>query len=216
MKGEESPREAEVLLLSYLQSEDRAESERLLAELLARAGSVIEKRLGRRLHVSIRGGRCPLSPEAEDQYGEATMLLIEKLRRLKTAGSRQESIRDFQSYVAGIAENAFRNRLRADYRQLRSLKDALRYLLDGRTRHKVFALWRCENGKQAGGLAEWRGSGTASGAERGLSAIAGRSAHLRPRKTPAGRHPRDGPNGNWWWRFSVGWVARSSSTIWSK
>lgn len=152
MDGQESRRQSNALLHFYLQAENSEESERLLAQLLARAAPFIESRLGRKFRVSIRGGRCPLSPDAEDQYSEVTLSLIEKLRRLKTTSS-EDAIRDFQSYVEQIAENSFSNRLREDHKELRSLKDALRYLLDGRTRHKAFALWWSENGKQSGGFA---------------------------------------------------------------
>ena len=160
MNGQESRLQSNALLHSYLQTDNSEESESLLTQLLARAAPFIENRLGRKFRVSIRGGRCPLSPDAEDQYSEVNLLLLEKLRKLKAA-PREDSIRDFQSYVEQIAENTFSNRLREDHKELRSLKDALRYLLDGRTRHKAFALWWGENGKQVGGFAKWRDAGKA-------------------------------------------------------
>ena len=160
MDAQESRRQSNALLYSYLQAGQGVETESLLAQLLTRAAPFIESRLGRKFRVSIRGGRCPLSPEAEDQCSEVNLLLIEKLRRLK-ATSSEDSVRDFQSYVEQIAENTFSNRLRADHKELRSLKDALRYLLDGRTRQKAFALWWPENGKQVAGFAAWREEGKA-------------------------------------------------------
>ena len=158
MNGQESRLQSNALLHSYLQTDNSEESEDLLAQLLARAAPFIENRLSRKFRISIRGGRCPLNPDAEDQCSEANLLLLEKLRKLK-ATPREDSIRDFQSYVEQIAENTFSNRLREDHKELRSLKDALRYLLDGRTRHKAFALWWGESGKQMGGFAKWRDEG---------------------------------------------------------
>ncbi|HEV3410361.1 MAG TPA: hypothetical protein VG095_08705, partial [Chthoniobacterales bacterium] len=65
----------------------------------------------------------------------------------------------FNSYVETIAENAFRSHLREDYSELRSLKDALRYLLSGRTKHQAFALWRSDAGRLIGGFAAWKAEG---------------------------------------------------------
>ena len=155
MSSREGDRQADTLLQTYLGADDDTASEKLLTELLALARPLIERRLGYRFRVSIRNGRSPHSPDAEDQCSEATISLLQKLRRLKASRS-QESIRDFRTYVEGIAENIFRDRLRQDHRELRSLKDSLRYLLDGRHRQNVFALWQSENGQQVAGLAEWR------------------------------------------------------------
>lgn len=155
MDAQESRRHSNALLHSYLQAGQGVETESLLAQLLARAAPFIESRLGRKFRVSIRGGRCPLSPEAEDQCSEVNLLLIEKLRWLK-ATSSEDSVRDFQSYVETIAENVFRDRLRADHKKLRSTKDALRYLLGARTAHKEFTLWESAAGTLVGGLTEWK------------------------------------------------------------
>lgn len=160
MTVEESRHENNDLLRSYLQIESNEESERLFEQLLARATPLIEKTLGRRFRVSITAGRAPQSPDAEDRYSETCLLLVEKLRKLRL-NPAESPVRDFQSYVETIAENAFRNYLREDHRELRSLKDALRYLLSGRTKQKAFALWRGETGRLIGGFAPWKDEGRA-------------------------------------------------------
>lgn len=152
---EESRQQNNALLLSYLQTDSKEESQRLLEQLLARAAPFIENKLGWRFRVLIRAGRSPQSPDAEDQCNEVYVLLLDKLRKLKTTPG-VDTISDFQSYVEKIAENAFSNRLRRHHQQFRSLKDALRYLLSGRTKHKAFALWWCGHRKQVGGFAAWR------------------------------------------------------------
>ena len=156
---EQSSEHADNLLRSFLQCTEPEQSERLLGELLACAAPLIESRLGRRFRVSMRGGRCPQNPDAEDQYNEVNALLVEKLRNLK-ASPAEAAIVDFQSYVAQVAENSFRNRLREDHKQLRSLRDGLRYLLGGRTPHKIFALWRSESDKLVCGFTHWNEEGS--------------------------------------------------------
>jgi hypothetical protein len=154
--------QTDAALLSFLDSSAKAESENLLADLLAvRIQPVIEKTLRPKLRVSLKTDDFSLTnQEALELAGEIKLLLVSELRRLKS-NPNGKVIHNLDGYVMTVTMNVYRQYLRAKYPLRQQLKSKLRYLL---THHPKFALWEDESGWLCGFEKSEKGTG-APGAE---------------------------------------------------
>lgn len=145
--------QANGLLQAYFRAQAEAQASRLLNDLLAKhASAVIKQVLQRRLHFYLDCRNTSLVADAEDLYCDIVAELIRRFGELRSCPG-SGFVRDFRSYVAGVANNACHNYLRRKYPLRTSLKNKLRYLL---SRKAEFALWETEEGEWLCGLSEWR------------------------------------------------------------
>jgi DNA-directed RNA polymerase specialized sigma24 family protein len=93
--------------------------------------------------------------ESEEITSAAREQLIRQLGALRN-GERQTPIRDFRSYVAGVAYSAWADHLRAEHPQRSMLLNRLRYLLENRTARVGFVLWESADGRKWCGLSAWQ------------------------------------------------------------
>jgi RNA polymerase sigma factor (sigma-70 family) len=152
-KAAATTEQANALLEAYFQARTEPQVHRLLNELLSKhASSIIKQVLHRRLHFYLDGRNCSAVPDAEDLYSD---VIAELIRRFGELRSHRESVvvRDFRSYVAGVANNSCHDYLRRKYPLRTSLKNKLRYLL---SKKPEFAFWETDDGEWLCGLAEWR------------------------------------------------------------
>lgn len=145
--------QANRLLQAYIRAQADAQASHLLNVLLAKhAAAIIKKVLQRRLHFYIDCRNSSLVADAEDLYCDIVAELIKRFGELRSSPG-SAVVRDFRSYVAGVANNACHNYLRRKNPLRTSLKNKLRYLL---SRKAEFALWETEEGEWLCGLSEWR------------------------------------------------------------
>ena len=151
-KAAATAEQANALLEAYFQARTEGEVRRLLTELLSQhASSIIKQVLHRRLHFHLDSRNCSAVPDAEDLYCDIIAELIRRFGEMRSVPGTV--VRDFRSYVAGVANNSCHNYLRRKYPLRTSLKNKLRYLL---TKKPEFAFWETEDGEWLCGLAEWR------------------------------------------------------------
>lgn len=152
-KAAATAEQANALLEAYFQARTEGEVRRLLTDLLSKhASSIIKQVLHRRLHFYLDGRNSSEVPDAEDLYCDIIAELIKRFGELRSVPT-SVVVRDFRSYVAGVANNSCHNYLRRKYPLRTSLKNKLRYLL---LKKPEFAFWETADGEWLCGLAEWR------------------------------------------------------------
>ena len=154
MDGPSSTPVIDPLLLPLLQATEEAESQRLLAGLVAeQAEPIIKPIIRHKLHVFLsRAASSRQHQEAEDLYGDVLLHLLGRLKDF-TAQPETKAIGDFRSYVAVITFHACHKYLSRKYPRRHQLKNRLRYLL---ANHPGLALWENEGQATCGGLSAWR------------------------------------------------------------
>jgi hypothetical protein len=149
--------EVDEILSPFLQEENAAQAERLLAQLVVEhADPIIEKIIRSKLHASL----SPIDGSEQNQNAlevrsDVHVRLIAGLRSLKAERSARP-IRDFRGYVAVVAYNACSHYLRQKYPRRHSLKNRVRYVL---THQPGLSLWEDETGEWLCGFIAWRGRG---------------------------------------------------------
>ena len=145
--------ESDTTLLPYLSSVSRADSECVLADLLAKQiEPTIKKTLRSKLHVSLSPNDfSQTNQDALEVASEVKLVLITELGRLKSSENKKV-INNLNSYVASVTINAYRQYLRAKYPLRQQLKNKLRYLL---THHPKFDLWEDEQNQRVCGYKKW-------------------------------------------------------------
>lgn len=134
------------LLQPFLRADAKDESETALRALLERdAAPIIYGVLAR---------KQAATNDSEDVASAAREQLIRQLGALR-AGERETPIRDFRSYVAGIAYSAWADHLRQEHPERSMLLNRIRYLLENRTARRGFALWEEAGGRKWCGVPEW-------------------------------------------------------------
>jgi RNA polymerase sigma factor (sigma-70 family) len=145
----------DALLLPWLHSADEAESERLLAHLVAEHAEPVIRQIIRsrlRYHTDYRGSASERQ-DADDACSEAFVRLLERLKECRSHPA-EKAIGNFRGFVAVTAYHVCHQYLRGKYPQRQILKDKLRYLL---THQPGLGLWPGESGKLHCGFAAWRG-----------------------------------------------------------
>jgi DNA-directed RNA polymerase specialized sigma24 family protein len=144
---------ADELYESFLQASDEAESQGLMARLIADcADPVIKEIIGYKLRASFDSALD--AQETEDVYNNVVLSLLTRLRAVKL-NSENHSINNFRSYVATITYHACSNHLREKYPQRHILKNRLRYFL---THEAGFALWEGQDRQWLCGFTRWQAS----------------------------------------------------------
>lgn len=167
--------QSDPLLLPFVRAEEGAESERLLAALIAEHAEPIVNRI---VGYKVRA-------EAEDVRAEVMLQLVRRLYSFHTDHA-ERPIRDFGAYVAATAYNACDRYISRKYPQRRRLKNGLRYLL---THRPGFALWQTGAGAWVAGPHEWRAGASHLEGELGREGAGKRLQQLRddPRVFARGR-----------------------------
>ena len=158
------------LLLPLMQVTEEAESQRLLAQLIAqRADPIIKEIIRSRLRLSFaHAASADESQGAEEIYGQVIVQLLERLRRLNTQPA-PEAISDFRGYVAVTTYHACYQYLRRKYPQRWCLKNRLRYALH---HQPTLALWESPDQEWLCGFAIWRHQQSARPHARQLEQLA--------------------------------------------
>ena len=175
--------QSDPLLLPFVRAEEGAESERLLAALIAEhADPIVNRIVGYKVRAGRGGGE---RAEAEDVRGEVMLQLVRRLYSFHTDYA-ERPIRDFGAYVAAAAYNACDRHISRKYPQRRRLKNGLRYLL---THRPGFALWQTGSGAWVAGPHEWRAGASHLEGEFVREGAGGRLQQLRddPRVFARGR-----------------------------
>ncbi|SRR5260221_13110983 len=147
------PQNTDPLLRPFLQTEDEAEAQRLLGQLIQEhARPVVREIAHTRLHLARVAEDGGDGKEAEDVCSEVVLQLLSRLRELRDCPD-QAAIANFRGYVAAVAYNSFNLILRRKYPERQRLKNRLRYLMNHDPR---FAMWEGANGASLCGLAVWK------------------------------------------------------------
>lgn len=151
----DSARTIDVLLSSYLRTEDETASHLMLTELVSEhAAPLVRKIVGHKLRVPTnRHPNSQLIEDAEDVCGEASLRLVARLRELKDGATIERPINDFRGYVATVAYHLCHEYLRRKYPRRHGLKNKLRYLL---SRDAQFAIWEGSDRRLLCGFEAWR------------------------------------------------------------
>jgi RNA polymerase sigma factor (sigma-70 family) len=143
------PRDADPVLLPFLQAADEESARRCLGELLEREASPLAWDV-------IRGHlRGPAKADLDDVHGGVLLRLAAHLRTLRGRGASEAPIRAFASYVAVIAHNACHAFLRERSPQRARLRTRTRYVL---TRDPRLGLWEGSGREWLCGPASRRGA----------------------------------------------------------
>lgn len=134
------------LLAEFLEADDSASRDDALRVLLERDAAPIIRGVLQRKQSN--------GADAEDVTSAAREQLIRQLGALRNR-DRETPIRDFRSYVAGVAYSAWADHLRNEHPERSMLLNRVRYLLENRTARGGFALWETADGRKWCGLAEW-------------------------------------------------------------
>ncbi|MBI3650657.1 MAG: hypothetical protein HY231_06370 [Acidobacteria bacterium] len=145
---------SDVLLLPFLQAEDEARAQELLAQLIAdHVEPLVKNIVGFKLRVYVtHNASRAASRDAEDVCSEALLQFLTRLADLKNH-PETVGIRNLRSYVAVVAYRACHLYLRRKYPQRYSLKNKLRYFL---THQTGFALWESAEAQWLAGFAHWQ------------------------------------------------------------
>jgi len=140
------------ILLSYLAASSEGEATTQLSVLLSdQAMPIIDQIL-----CAKKTSRTSRDfDEVENVASAARECLLGQLHRLRT-GKRENPIRDFLNYAASVTYSAWAEMLRVQYPQRALLLNRLRYLLEGRTNRRGFAIWDDAAGAKWCGFASWR------------------------------------------------------------
>jgi RNA polymerase sigma factor (sigma-70 family) len=143
------------ILRYLLNSNDQAERERLLSDLiLTQASPLVRKVLRQKLAFNVsQSGTNPSNPDAEDLFQEITATLIKRLNKLIHDPDKY-AITNFRQFVRTLAINACREYLRKKSPERMRLKNNLRDLF---YRHPDFKIWRQNNLGSICGYSEWEG-----------------------------------------------------------
>ena len=149
--------ETDPCLRSYLEAACPAKIDAQLAALLERAAPLIAGCVGRRA----RGSR---HADVEDAVSEARTQLVQRLQRLRVESGSQTSpggksaatITDFGAYVVAVAYTAWAGTVRRRHPARAMLLNRLRYLLEGRTNQRGFAMWTGAGDELWAGFEAWR------------------------------------------------------------
>lgn len=142
------------LLRRFVETADEAECARLLAQLIdEHAAPLLETILAYKFHR--HSANEDFTAVIEDLQSECKLRLVLVISAAK-AEPRQCRIRNFRSYVAGVAYNAYAQYWRERAPQRESLKNKVLYLLRTDPR---FAVWKDDEGEKWCG---WRGGGGVS------------------------------------------------------
>jgi hypothetical protein len=146
--------QSDPMLLPFLQTEDAAQAEHLLTQLIIEHVEPLVKNIvGYKLRVYFKHNDNRVeSRDAEDVYGDAILQLLARLSEIKS-NVEDEGIRNFRSYVAVTAYRACNLHLRRKYPQRYSLKNKLRYFL---THQHGFALWESDEEEWLAGFVLWQ------------------------------------------------------------
>jgi DNA-directed RNA polymerase specialized sigma24 family protein len=138
-------------LLSFLDAADDAEAQLLMGELVLRQGKPIVKRVLYRLYAK-EFGRGAYLREIDDICGDVLVLLVKRLRDLKT-NPEAGLINNFCGYITAVTYNVCYDHLRQKHSERWRLKNKMRYLL---THREGLTLWPGEDGGWLCGFAAWR------------------------------------------------------------
>ena len=160
------PTVADLCLRGYLDASSQEDADRELASLLEQAAPLITGCLGRR----VRDAR---HADVEDAVSEARTQLVLRLQRLRGGERRQGDlstkprapISDFGAYVVTVAYTAWAGTVRRRHPARAMLLNRLRYLLEGRTNQRGFALWNGPGGELWAGFEAWRERSPEAGAQ---------------------------------------------------
>ncbi len=167
-------------LAPWLTAPTDEEASRVLAQLLDEIAEPVLTRV-------IRGKFRATGhwQDAEDIIGEARLQIIRRLQRLRETppDGNGRPLLDFQGYVASVAYATWALTVRRRHPARAALADRLRYLLEGRTNQRGFALWAGLGGKSWAGFEVWRGreqflAGTGQNAGRLLADPRGAAAEI--------------------------------------
>jgi len=144
----------DLLLLSYINSTDESERERLLSEIvLVHVAPLVRRTLRQRLGFYVNTlGVNPHNQDAEDIYHDIVTKIISKLNKSELA-AEQNAIKDFRHYVLRLSANACHDYLRAKTPARSHLKFNLWDLLK---RHRDFAVRRDNQNNLLCGFAIWQ------------------------------------------------------------
>ena len=140
-------------LIPWLTAPTDLEASRALTGLLEELAAPVLTRV-----VCGRVGAVDGRRDAEDILGEARLQIIRRLQRLRETpeGADECPLSDFPAYVAAVAYTAWAQTVRRANPARAALVDRLRYLLEGRTNQRGFALWTGPGGEAWAGFAAWR------------------------------------------------------------
>lgn len=165
----------DALLLVFLRSVDKDESDRLLTQLVVEhAGEIIKQVIRRELDIALDNTQYCFNEKnayniqnAKDIYGDVIEKLLRRLSYIKTSIEKQ-NIDDFSSYIAVTTQNACYDYLRLKYPNRWRLKNKLRYIL---SHHNDFAGWQNDKDEILAGLVAWKGLNKASDHSKAMEII---------------------------------------------
>ena len=162
-------RDADPVLLPFLQAADDESARRDLGELLEREASPLAWDV-------IRGHlRGSAKADLDDVHAGVLLRLAAHLRALRVRGATEAPIRAFASYVAVIAHNACHAFLREKSPQRARLRSRTRYVL---TRDPRLALWEGPSREWLCASAARRDRAWDPGSSRHLADVSGRMAPI--------------------------------------
>lgn len=115
------------MALHALINADPAEFDRRLEILLASVKDLLRNAILRTLRSHFAAHSEPVRENVDDLAGEAVLVLVRKLRELRTNAS-SEPIQNFPAYAATVASNVCYSYLRRRYPAWARLKNQVRYL----------------------------------------------------------------------------------------
>jgi hypothetical protein len=142
------------MLLPYLQTQDRAEEELLMTQLINNhAAPIVSAILKRKFSVSLQpADGSHNNQEALDIFSDIYAQLLSTLHRLKE-DQNPTPINNFKAFVAVTTYSFFNAYLRNKNPHRRRLKNRLRYLL---SHHPIFSIWEIKDQGYLCGLANWK------------------------------------------------------------
>jgi RNA polymerase sigma factor (sigma-70 family) len=137
--------EMDSVLVPYLKSVGREDSEHLLGLLVAeKAEPIIRKIIRAKLSSKVYGrGEPSEEQDIQDIVSEVMLQVLRRLQELKS-DPENKAISNFNSYVAVTTYNACHEYLRQKYPQRWRIKNKIRYLA---SHSSEFALWQSREGE---------------------------------------------------------------------
>jgi len=141
------------ILRRFVDAADEAEAARELDDLIAQQALPLARAIvARKLSSYGGGGGHPDVQDRDDVIGEAMVVLIERLHRMRQTPD-EGAIEQFENYAAAVIHSACAHHIRRRHPERARLKDRLRYVFSTDRR---LALWST-NQTLVCGLSEWRG-----------------------------------------------------------
>ena len=132
--------------LALMAAVDEGDFDRRLETLLTSVDRPVRDAIHRTLRSHFRVNAGSALEDAEDLRNEAMVLLVQKLRELRTEASA-EPIQNFQAYASAVAAHACHAYLRRRYPEWTRLKNQVRYVLAHdphlALRHSEAEEWTC-------------------------------------------------------------------------